>query len=97
MDAHEKHQTQREEEHESHGKGEHEGHELVTITVDDKPVEVHRGRQSVAAIKAAGGIAQGCVLVQVIDQRDVSLADDAYVIIHGGEAFESQPPDGASS
>lgn len=77
--------------------GEHKSHEFVTITVDGKQVQMHRGHQSVAAIKSAGGVVQGYALAQIVDGRDVPLADDGYVVLHGDEIFESYAPDGSSS
>lgn len=74
-----------------------ENHALVTITVDNKPVRIHRGRQSVAEIKALGDVPPAFDLDEVIDGKLVRLPDDGSVIIKGGEVFLSHPKSGHSS
>lgn len=69
----------------------------VTVTINDRPVEVRPGRRSVAGLKRAGGVAQADVLEQVVDGRLVELADGDHVDVEGGEVFVSHPRDSASS
>jgi hypothetical protein len=69
----------------------------VTITVDNKPVQIHRGRRSVAEIKSAGGVPLADDLEQVIDGEMKLLPDDGHVVIHGGEVFVSHPKSTSSS
>lgn len=70
---------------------------LVTITINSKPFEIHRGRQTVIALKAAGAIATADELEQVVQGKLVPLADDGAVTLKGGEVFISHPRDSGSS
>jgi hypothetical protein len=70
---------------------------VVTITVNDEPKSIHRGHQTVAAIKQAGGVPPADDLDQVIDGNLVPLKDDGAVTVKGGEVFVSHPKDGGSS
>jgi hypothetical protein len=80
------------------GKGEKpETGPLVHITVNNVQYEIHRGRQTVAAIKTAGKVPLADDLEQVIDNKLVPLADDGAVTIKGGEVFVSHPKDSGSS
>ena len=69
----------------------------VSITVNNVAVEIHRGRQTVAEIKNAGGVALADDLEQVIDGVLNPLPDDGAVTIKGGEEFVSHPKDGKAS
>lgn len=69
----------------------------VTITIDNKPYQVHRGRETVAYLKEIAGIAQTFELDEVEDGRLVPLADDGSVTIKGGEEFKSNLKVGHSS
>lgn len=80
-----------------HDKKEHELEAFVVITVDNKEVSVHRGRQSVAGIKNAAGIPLAYELAQVIEGKLTPLTDDGAVIIKGSEQFVSYPKTGAAS
>lgn len=75
----------------------HQHGDIVTITIDGKPVSIHRGHQTVAAIKLAGGVNPAYDLEQIIDGRLVLLPDDGAVTIKGGEEFVSHPKSGTSS
>jgi hypothetical protein len=82
--------------------GEHEqdatkGSSEVTITINDKPYEVHRGRQTVAYLKDLGGVPQNYELDEVKDGRLIPLDDDGSVTIKGGEVFKSNLKVGHSS
>lgn len=84
-------------EKQGHGPAEPEQGPNVTITVDGKEVTIHRGRQTVAAIKAAASVPEGYVLVQEKDGRLEELADDASVTLKGKEVFHLQPKQGTSA
>ena len=72
-------------------------HGIVTITVDNKPVQIHRGRQSVAEIKSLGGVPAAFDLDEVVAGKLVQLPDDSHVVIKGEEVFLSHPKSGHSS
>lgn len=72
-------------------------HSIVTITVDGKPVQIHRGHQSVAEIKSLGHVPAAFDLDEVVDGKLVPLPDDGHVIIKGEEVFLSHPKSGHSS
>lgn len=72
-------------------------HSIVTITVDGKPVQIHRGRQSVSEIKSLGHVPAAFDLDEVVDGKLVPLPDDGHVIIKGEEIFLSHPKSGHSS
>ena len=73
------------------------GKEMVQITINNKPYEIHRGNQTVAAIKQIGGVPLADYLDELIDGKFVHLPDDGSVTIKDGEIFVSQPKDGGSS
>ena len=92
-------QDSREQDHhgdDGHHEGEH-GKELVRITIDNKPVEIHRGRQSVRDIKSLGHVPAADELAQVVHGHPSPLPDDGSVVIKGGEEFISYPKDSGSS
>lgn len=76
---------------------EEHGKQTVTITVDKELHEIHRGHQTVAAIKDVGGVPQSYELDQFVDGKLQPLKDDGAVTIKGGEVFASQPRTGHSS
>lgn len=82
-----------------HGSGGADDHrqDVVTITVNNKPREIHRGRQTVEEIKRVGGVAMADELEQVIDGKLTPLADNGSVVIKGDERFVSHPRDSGSS
>lgn len=69
----------------------------VQIIVNDKPVAMHRGRQSVAAIKTAAGVPLADRLDQLIDERLTAIDQDGEITLHGGEVFVSFLATGGSS
>ena len=69
----------------------------VTITIDNQPKTIHRGRYSVAELKVLGGVQAAFELLEVIDGRLTPLPDDGHVTIKGGEIFLSEPRVGRSS
>lgn len=70
---------------------------MVSITINGATVSIHRGRQTVAEIKAAGGVNPAHELEQVEDSQLRPLPDDGAVTLKGGEVFISHPRDSASS
>jgi hypothetical protein len=73
------------------------GNDIVKITVNNNPYPIHRGRQTVEAIKKAGGVSLADKLDQIIDGKLVPLDDNGSVVIKGGEEFKSHPPSGGAS
>lgn len=72
--------------------------DIVQITVNEgEPIDIHRGRQTVAEIKRLGGVPVADVLAQVIDGKLVPLDDNGAVVLKGGEKFMSYPRDSGSS
>jgi len=69
----------------------------VTITLNNKPYEVHRGRQTVVYLKELGEVPQNYELDEVKDGQLVRLDDDAIISIKGGEVFKSNLKVGHSS
>ena len=69
----------------------------VQITVNNEHPHVHRGRQTVAAIKLAGKVPLADDLVQVTNRKLEPLPDDGSVTIKGGEHFISHPKEAGSS
>jgi hypothetical protein len=70
---------------------------VVTIVVNNKERRIHRGRQTVAAIKKVGEVPLADDLEQLINGTLEPLADDGSVTIHGGEQFISHPKGAGSS
>ncbi len=69
----------------------------VIITINNKPYEVHRGRQTVVYLKEIGGVPQNYELDEVKDGQLVRLDDDDSVTIKGCEVFKSNLKIGHSS
>ncbi len=70
---------------------------IVTIQVDNKPYQIHRGRQSVSEIKRIAGVPQAFELEEVVGGKLVPLPDDGSVTLKGGEVFVSHPKDSGAS
>jgi len=93
-----KENTNREHE-EFKGTGSHNdnhGKNMVTIYVNDEAVAIHRGRQTVAEIKALGNVPATDILYQM-PNYEVPLNDNDAVTIKGGERFKSCAPSGSHS
>jgi hypothetical protein len=71
--------------------------DVVSVTINDVPKDVHRGRQTVADIKKLGSVPLADELGQVIEGKLTPLADAGSVTIKGGEVFVSHPKDSSSS
>src|SRR5262245_21114722 len=69
----------------------------VNITVNGRTYSIHRGHQTVAAIKQVAEVPLAHDLEQVVDGVLKPLADDGAVTLKGGEVFVSHPKDAASS
>jgi hypothetical protein len=71
---------------------------IVGIWVNNTEFHIHRGHQTVVAIKVAAGIPLADELSEVFEGRPpVLLADDGAITIKGGERFISSPRTGQSS
>lgn len=80
-----------------HGNSDQQHGPVVSVTVDNRPVSIHRGRATVAEIKAAAQVQLAYDLEQVTDGVLSLLPDDGAVTIKGDEVFVSHPKDAASS
>lgn len=76
---------------------ENNGQNFVQITINDDPVEIHRGSRTVTEIKQKGKIPLADQLEQVIQGKLETLADDGKVVIKGGEEFISHVRSGGAS
>jgi len=72
-------------------------HGIVTISVNDKPHEIHRGKHPVSEIKRIGGVPPAHELEEIIEGILTPLDDNGHVTIKGGEEFFGHVRDGASS
>ncbi|MEA1960490.1 MAG: hypothetical protein U9N81_04240 [Bacillota bacterium] len=72
------------------------GNDMVTISVNEKAVSIHRGQHLISELKLAGGVPSTDILYK-LPNYEVALNDDDKIIIHGGESFKSSAPSGASS
>lgn len=88
----------RSEERRAGGDGSEHRADVVSITVNGRPVEIHRGHQPVSEIKRVGGVPAADELAQVMEGQPLKpLADGGAVVIKGGEQFVSYPRDSSSS
>lgn len=74
-----------------------QGKDFVTVSIDDKVLEIHRGSHTVADLKTLAAIPLAYDLDKVTDGKLEPLPDDDRVTIKGGEIFISHPKDGSSS
>jgi hypothetical protein len=70
---------------------------MVTITVNGNKIEIHRGNETVVEIKTLGHVPLADELNEIVHDKPVFLADNASVVIKGGEVFVSNPRTGGSS
>jgi hypothetical protein len=70
---------------------------IVEITINGVVKPIHRGRQTVSAIKTLGGVPQADELAEDVGGELKPLKDDGSVTIKGGEVFFSHPGSGGSS
>lgn len=74
------------------------GQSEVAIEMNGIPVQIHRGHQTVTAIKATCHVNPTWVIEQIgADGAPTLLGDDAGVTIKGGERFISHVRGGGSS
>jgi hypothetical protein len=69
----------------------------VTITVNGATYRIHRGHQTVAAIKQVAQVPLAHDLELVVGDALKPLPDDGSVTLKGGEVFVSHPKDAGSS
>jgi hypothetical protein len=82
-----------------HGPGQedHEHGPDVHITIGLNEYVIHRGSQTVVAIKTLGHVPLADDLEQIVNQQLTLLPDDGRVTIKGGEIFVSHPKDSGAS
>ena len=78
------------------GSGDHRQDE-VTISVNNTPIQIHRGSQPVSEIKRLGKVPGADDLARVVEGQLKPLPDGDKVVIKGGEEFVSYPKDSGSS
>lgn len=78
------------------GHGDDHGKDIVTIYVNDEAVPIHRGNQTLAAIKKAGNVPSTDILY-LMPNYEVALKDNDSITIKGDERFKSSAPSGGSS
>ncbi len=61
----------------------------VTITINGKQYETHRGNNPVEHLRNLGKVPADEVFSQFINNQFVDLDDKAHIVIHGGEIFAS--------
>jgi hypothetical protein len=72
--------------------------EFVTIYVDDKPIQIHRGNQKIATIKEKAGVPLADQLqLEKPDGTLEKLDQDGSITLKGGEKFQSFSATGRSS
>lgn len=69
----------------------------VTVKVNGKDKEIHRGSYLVSDLKEKVGVDASQELDQVIDGQFKPLADNERIVIKGGEVFVSHNRCGGSS
>lgn len=74
-----------------------EKRDLVTVTINNIDVKIHRGNYTVAKLKEALGVELSQELDQIINGQLKPLSDDNHVVIKGHEVFVSHARTGASS
>lgn len=82
----------------NNGKGEGDNshrNDIVTIYINETAYQVHQGRLDVLEILGLDDIPSTDVLYQLPDY--LLLANDGFVIVHGGEKFKSGGSSGTSS
>lgn len=69
----------------------------VTITVDDRPIQVGRGDMPISEIKRLAGVSDGYRLALDVDGELRDILDNSIFGLQGCEVFESRPPAGGAS
>lgn len=73
------------------------GNNFVSIKIKGVDYDIHRGSQSVEAIKLLGGVPIGYTLVLLDGDEVKPLPNDGKVTIKGGDEFDCAPPNGSNS
>ena len=74
------------------------GRDFVTIEMDGKPFQIHRGNQPVSGIKAACKVLDTWVIELIQPDNTLRLlANEEHLVIKGGERFISHVAGGGSS
>lgn len=77
--------------------GEHRN-DYVEITINDKPYQIRRGRQSIEEIRRIGEVpSTHTVLEQLVEGKLIDVSNLDGITIKGGELFISHVPDGRSA
>lgn len=79
------------------GHGTDHGQDFVTVTIDTRPKQIHRGSYIGAKLKEALGVDASKELDQLIEGQLQPVPDDKHVVIKGGEQFVSHQRTGGSS
>jgi hypothetical protein len=78
-----------------HGADNGKGNDIVKIFINDLSYSIHRGHQTIAAIKEIAGVSSLDILYLMPDY--IELDNSGAVTIKGGEHFKPVPPSGSSS
>jgi hypothetical protein len=73
------------------------GKDLVTVTINGKPKEIHRGNDTVTELKVLLGVDASQALDEVIGGEFKPLEDTQRITIKGGEVFVSHARHGGSA
>jgi hypothetical protein len=71
--------------------------DIISIQVNGSSVSIHRGHQTVVAIKQAAHVPLADALEQIVDGRLVPLDDNGAVTLKGDEMFVSHVRDCGAS
>lgn len=74
-----------------------QGKELVTVTINGNPKQIHRGNYIVSQLKSVLGVDASQALDEVIGGEFKPLEDNEHITIKGGEVFVSHARHGGSS
>lgn len=91
--------TEKQRDDNGHGNDDKKGKpdNTVTITIDDKSVQIERGSYTVEQIKEFGKVDLAYNLLKEVNGKLVPIPDNASVGIQGGEIFHSRVKSGGSS
>lgn len=81
-----------------HDKGKDPEHgDIVKVSIDGQPREIHRGRYVISELKEKLGVPADYELDIVINGEFKPLQDTEHIVIHGGEVFVSHVRRGGAS
>ena len=78
-----------------HGADNGHGNDIVEIFINDLNYSIHRGHQTIAAVKEIAGVSSLDILYLM--PAYIELDNSGAVTIHGKERFKSVAPSGSSS